>query len=536
MVQAAALGVSASAVGAVLARNAPSAAAAVARQDAPTPGGMLREGYDLDFSRLDPVSTNWFDPAFYALFESVIIDNPEGGLDPQLATAWEIEPDGTKVTFTIREGAKFHTGRAVDATAIKEVYEAIKDPKNASPLAVLFTPVESIEAPDPQTVILNLSNPYYEVLNVVKTGYWAIVNMDTRNADGEAFGQTTVDGTGPFTFKEWVPGSHVEVTKWAEYPGSDVSYFTNKGPAYLDGIRWSAILEAAQRALQIENGEIDTLRNPALQDVSRLQGNPDLTIQSFSEPSGYIFGQNFDKTELDFHEPKMRRAISHAIDRQAIVKALLFDLGAPLYGPITPSDKFYTPEVEQFNQFDLDAAKALVAELGWTAGADGILEKNGQRMAFTLTAQEESFNRDLASVIQASLRELGMEVTVETLDRGSYFTALSEGPDSYLFYYLWAVPIDVVILFVGTATAGAPNWGKASVPEVDAAIKAWQNAGTEEALIEAGNQFQLSIAELLPTIPLVVRNTVWVNRPNVHGWAPHQYDIYPHYNDVWMDQ
>ena len=528
----AALGVSAGALSALLADEA--AATAAVRQEEPRSGGTLREGYDLDFSRLDPVATNWYDPAFFALFESLLIDSPEGELQPQLATEWEAAADGRTVSFTIREGATFHSGRRVDAQAVKEVYDAIKDPANASPLSVLFAPVEAIEAADERTVTLTLSHPYYEVLNVVKTGYWAIVNIDTRTELGERFGQAEVDGTGPFRFQEWVPGSHVAVTRWDEYPGSIVPYFENKGVAYLDGIRWEAILEAAQRAVRIENGEIDTLRNPALQDVARLEGNPDLTVTTFSEPSGYLFGQNFERTELDFHEQAMRQAISHAIDRQAIVRALLFDLGSPLYGPITPADKYFAPEVEAFNGFDLDRARELVAGLGWTAGGDGILEKNGQRMAFTLTVQEESFNRDLGSVIQAQLRELGMEVTVEALDRGSYFAKLTEGTDSYLFYYLWPVPIDVVILFVGTATSGAPNWGRASVPRVDEAIAAWQQAPDAEALAAAGVEFQVAIAETLPSIPLVVRNNVWVARPNVRGWLPHQYDIYPHYNDVWL--
>ena len=68
------------------------------------------------------------------------------------------------------------------------------------------------------------------------------------------------------------------------------------------------------------------------------------------------------------------------------------------------------------------------------------------------------------------------------------------------------------------------------------AITAWQQAANEDELKAAGSQFQLAIAENLPTIPLVVRNSVWVARPNVRGWLPHQYDIYPHYNDVWLAQ
>ena len=232
----------------------------------------------------------------------------------------------------------------------------------------------------------------------------------------------------------------------------------------------------------------------------------------------------------------MRQAISHAIDRQAIVTALLADLGSPLYGPITPADVYYDPAVEEFNQFDLEQARSMVAELGWTPGDDGILTKNGVRHAFNLSVQDESFNRDLASVLQASLAELGMEVTIEVLDRGAYFEKLTAGTDSSLFYYLWPVPIDVVSLFVGSGTIPAPNWSRANLPDVDAALEAWKQAANAEELAAAGNQFQLVIAEQLPTIPLVVRNSVWVARPNVHGWLPHAYDIYPHYNDVWLDQ
>jgi peptide/nickel transport system substrate-binding protein len=327
----------------------------------------------------------------------------------------------------------------------------------------------------------------------------------------------------------------VTVTRWDDYPGSIVPYFTNKGTAYLDGIRWESILEAAQLALRIENAEIDTLRNPALQDVARLETNPDLSVSNFSEPSGYLLNTNFERTDLDFHEQSMRQAISHAIDRPAIVTALLADLGSPLYGPITPADVFYDPGVEEFNQFDLELAKSMVAELGWTPGDDGILTKNGVRHAFSLVVRPESFSRDLGSVLQASLAELGMEVAIEALDVAAYFDKLTTGADSSLFYYLWPVPIDVVSLFVGSGTIPAPNWSRAKLPDVDAALDAWKQAANAEELAAAGNQFQLVIAEQLPTIPLVVRNSIWVSRPNVHGWLPHQYDIYPHYNDVWLD-
>ena len=382
-----------------------------------------------------------------------------------------------------------------------------------------------------------MAHPYYEVLNVVKTGFWAIANIETRNELAEQYGQSGVDGTGPFLFGEWVPGSHVTVTRWEDYPGSIVPYFTNKGTAYLDGIRWETILEAAQRAVRIENAEIDTLAQPRAAGRGPARKQPGPLGLELQRALGLHHQPNFQRTDLDFHELTMRQAMSHAIDRQAIVTTLLADLGSPLYGPITPADVYYNPAVEEFNQFDLEQAKSMVAELGWTPGDDGILTKNGVRHAFSLVVQAESFNRDLASVLQASLAELGMEVTIEALDRGSYFRKITpEGADSSLFYYLWPVPIDVVSLFVGSSatTPAAQLEPRQASGRRRGASTHGSNAANAEELAEAGNQFQSVIAEQLPTIPLVVRNSVWVSRPNVHGWLPHQYDIYPHYNDVWL--
>ena len=80
------------------------------------------------------------------------------------------------------------------------------------------------------------------------------------------------------------------------------------------------------------------------------------------------------------------------------------------------------------------------------------------------------------------------------------------------------------------------NWGRAKLPDVDAAHRSVEASGKRRGIGGGGEPVPVVIAEQLPTIPLVVRNSVWVSRPNVHGWLPHQYDIYPHYNDVWLDQ
>jgi peptide/nickel transport system substrate-binding protein len=501
-------------------------------------GGTLREGYDLDFSRMDPIATTWYDPGFYALYQSIVNKDPQGRIVPDIATSWKVSRDGKTVTFKLRKGLKFHSGRPLTAQAIKQVYDAIANPKSGSPLRSVWVPhVQRTLAPNATTLVLKLAHPYYDVFNIVQTGYWAIVNTQTRTQVGVTnYGKKVIDGSGPFTFGEWVPGSHVTVKRWEEFPGSVVPYFKNKGKAYLDGIRWIAILEAAQRAIKIERGEIDTLRGPNYPDIPRLQKNKDMTVTRLKEWSGYLFGPNFKRTNLGFDDLRVRQAMSHAIDREAIAEKLLFGYAFPMYGPITSADKAYTRQVEKFNRYNPDLSERLLAQAGWKKGSGGILEKDGQKMSFELTIQAETFNQQLGSVIQAQLREIGMDAKVKAYDRGTYFNKLFGGTDSWIFFYLWPVPIDVITLFVNSAAADGkgPNWTNAKIPAIDAGINRYLSARNAKQLNAASANLQVLIAQNLPVIPIVNREAFWVHRKNVHGYLVHQWNLYPYYNDVWL--
>ena len=532
-----ALGLGMSAITGLLAETAVAGRRAP-RAEAAKVGGTLREGYDLDFSRMDPIATSWYDPGFYALYHSIVNKDPKGRIVPDIATGWKISPDGLTVTFKLRKGLKFHSGRPLTSTAIKEVYDAIADPKSGSPLRSDWVPaVKQTLAPNPTTLVLKLSHPYYDVLNIVQTGYWAIVNTKTRNAVGATnYGKKVIDGSGPFTFVEWVPGDHVTVKRWEDYPGSIVPYFKNKGKAYLDGIKWTAILDAPQRATQIENGEIDTLRGPNYPDVARLLKNKDLNVTRLKEWSGYILGANFKRTDLGFDDIRVRQAMSHAIDRKAIADKLLLGYGFPMYGPVTSADKGYTKAVEKYNQVDVDKAKSLLDAAGWKEGSGGIREKDGKKMSFEITIQAESFNQQLGAVIQAELKNIGMDAKVKAYDRGTYFNKLFGGTDAWIFFYLWPVPMDVVTLFINSAAADGkgPNWSNAKIPSIDRGIALYQSSRNEAQLNKRSADLQVEVAKQLPFIPIVNREAFWVKRPNVHGYLVHQWNLYPYYNDVWL--
>lgn len=183
---------------------------------APKVGGQLREGYNRDVSKHDPITTNWYDPAFSCIYETVVTFDLDGAVVPQFASGYNISDDGLTYTFDIPEGRVSHSGGAVGAKQVAELLQVIKDTSFIG--GVSTVPMEGYSAEGNQ-VVMKMKNAWLGALNPHTTGYWALTNIDTWKAAGgsdpsSTYGTETADGTGPFTHTEWVPGSHSLVTRW----------------------------------------------------------------------------------------------------------------------------------------------------------------------------------------------------------------------------------------------------------------------------------------------------------------------------------
>src|SRR5262249_39168695 len=141
--KAAGLGLSLPAISAILAGRSSAAThrtgtAARSAQSSVQVGGTLREGYDLDFSRMDPINTSWYDPGFFALYEAVITLDPKAKFVPQLATSWSTKNNGKTWVLKIKKGAKFHSGAPLTASSVAAVFTAIINPKSGSPQLAMW--------------------------------------------------------------------------------------------------------------------------------------------------------------------------------------------------------------------------------------------------------------------------------------------------------------------------------------------------------------------------------------------------------------
>jgi peptide/nickel transport system substrate-binding protein len=497
------------------------------------PGGTLREGYDRDFSRMDPINTTWYDPGFFALYEGIITLDPKRKFVPEIAEKWSPSSDGKVWTFKIRKGLKFHSGAPLDAQALADVFNEIINPKAGSPQIAQWAPIEKTVAKDATTLEVHVKHTFANLPNVVSTGYSRVVNLKLRNELGADYGKKEIDGSGPFEFVEWVPGDHVTVKRWEEYPGAIVPFFVNKRTAYLDEIRWTYVAETATRALQLQNRELDSLKGPAPQDIERLQADPELVVTEIGEQALWYLGLNFER--LGFGDLRVRQAVAHALDRQAIVDKLVFGHGRPAFGPIPPASPDYNDAVEEHNGFDLTKAKELMTAAGWKVGGDDILTKDGQKFSFQLTTSVDSFEKQLASVVQEQLRALGMEVRVRNFDEATKFEQLGKGVDAFLFKYSWPNTYDVYIVISESKAAPIPNWQRTKLRDLDKAHSKYQHAATPEELNAASHEGQLVGAEQLPFVPIFGPSTAWVTQKYVRNYLPISWNLYPYYTDVWMD-
>lgn len=524
------LGLGATALGPLLAAcgssASPSSSGTSGATGAPKSGGTFKEGYDRDFTPPNPVANNWADPDYNALFEALVMRNPEGAIVPMLADQFSSGPTGW--TFHLRQGLKFQSGAPLTPAAVVEDFNLFRSPKTGQN-SPFWTPIYDVAA-EGDNVVCKTHHPFQAFQETVVTEYSYIMNPKTWKAEGAKYGTEATDGTGPFLMSSYVPGQHVIAKRWNDYPGSIVPFFTNKGKAYLEQIEWIPITDATQRAPQIQTGLVDAVKNPPPQDVNTLKADQNLVVLEFQELSNFFLSVNLGDTSLGFDDVRVRQAISHAIDRQAIVQAIFLGHAAATYGPVMTRWKWYNPAVEQYNKFDLELAGSLLDDAGWKMGSSGVRTKGGKPLAFTTYNLTDTTQNQVMDAIAQMLAKVGVQMTVDSLASAAFYPKLTVNTTSYAFKWLWSSPIDVVALFVAFYQPKT-----ASLKPVYDAFNAWQTAGDTAQLKQAALNYQEVFAKLIPLIPIYTQNSIWVHTKNVVGWQPNQANLYPFYNDVWLE-
>jgi len=496
---------------------------------APRRGGILREAFDYDFSRVDPAAGAHVDPPWCAIYETALIFDEYGRPGPMIVDRWSSEQDDLVWRLHIRSGARFHSGTACDARAVAAAFDIHRDPV-ASPVNQFFwAPVSDVSV-DGGDVLIHLRHPYAGLPTLLRSWHSAIHDPGRRAAGGEAYGWEEASGTGPFRLGHWERGVSLQVDRWAGFPGTAVEWLANRGPAYLDGVRWVAILDERERAAALEAGEVDCAQNPSVLDVARLRQHPDLEVIVHQQSALAYLAVDHETRELGFHDVRVRRALSLALDRERLAREDLAGIGWPAHGPIPSHSLWYEPAVESAASCDPREAIRLLDAAGCMPDADGV------RLRFPVLVLEDATLRRVAASVAGMLRAVGVLIDLRPVDGfATFYGRLGEHPPAFLSKWLWPDPVDAIIGFIDSRSHVGPNWQRASIPAIDAACDRWRHAPDADTQRQAASDIQRLSAEHLPLIPLYHPPAVWAHHRRVHGWRPLPTNLYPLYNDVWLE-
>jgi peptide/nickel transport system substrate-binding protein len=321
---------------------------------------------------------------------------------PLLAESWSHTPDGKTYTFVLRKGIKFSDGAPFDAGAVKFSFERAKAPGSTNKAKkAVFDNISSVVVHDPHTVILVLNNA--EAMLPFRLGENTAVILHPNTAAQAA---TQPVGTGPYLLERWNKGSAVTLVRWdghraaARVPVRRVSFRFINDPA-------------AQVAALLA-GDIDGMpRFGALQALKQFQGDPRFTVVVGSTAGKGIVAINNRKAP--FNDVRVRRAITHAIDRQAFIDGAQEGLGRPIGSHFAPTDLGYL-DLTKVTPHDPDKARALLREAGITTPLN-----------VTLTLPPPQYARKGGEIIAAQLAKVGINAKIENVEWAQWLAGPFKG-------------------------------------------------------------------------------------------------------------
>jgi peptide/nickel transport system substrate-binding protein len=408
-------------------------------------------------------------PVFVGL---TVYANSRQKTEPGIASSWEVSDDGLEYTFHIRPGLKWSDGETLDADDVIFTSQVATDPKIHSGMYdILQTGGKpwKFEKIDSVTVKVVLPAPFGPVVDVIGSMYLVPKHkLEAAYNAGkyeEMWGVNTkpseIVSNGPFVIKEYVPGEKCVLARNPHYWEVDRN---NTRLPYLDEYVFLIVKDLNTMALKFQSGETDLIdpiqgdQVPLFEDDQQKGGykvfdmGPDVAtdfmwfnLNPGKNPQGKYFVEPW-KHKI-FMDVRFRRAISHAINRDGIVKSVLQGRGVPLYEPYTSANKvWFDPNVPKFS-YDPAKAKALLDEMGLVdRNGDGIRDTpDGKTVEFTLhTNSENNLRKSFGTVITENLKAVGVRVNFQPLEFNTLITRLREDYqyESILLGLSSAVPPD----------------------------------------------------------------------------------------------
>ncbi|MDW4500009.1 ABC transporter substrate-binding protein [Sulfitobacter sp. D35] len=453
------------------------------------------------------------------VYEGLVRRGKDMSVEPALATAWEAIGEGEGWRFTLREGVSFHDGAAFDADDVVFSYERASSEE--ADTSSWFAPVTEVVKVDDYTVdiLTSAPNPIFpgSIANwMIMDSGWAEAN-DAARPDKESgnFATLNANGTGAFRVTVREPGLRTELEPHDAWWG-EVEHNITKATV-------QPVQNPATALAALLSGDVDFINPVPIQDVARLQENPDVKVIQGIEARVIVLGfphvaetLKFSSETTDanpFADPKVRQAVAHAINVPAILQTIMRGGAEAANQLVSPAMSGYSEALSDRPAYDVEAAKALLAEAGYPDG-----------FSFGLKCPNNRYLNDEAvcQAVTAMLAQAGMRATLDAMPVQNYWPELREGNfDMYLLgwspgtfdaehpiRFLVATPNDEKKL-------GSWNFGGYSNARIDELLPMIQSELDESRRQEMLDETAQILQDDTAYVPLYVQPLVWGARSNI---------------------
>ena len=375
----------------------------------------------LEPPHLDPTSAaaGAIDSVLYAnVFEGLTRFGADGSVNPGLAQSWQISDDGLSYTFSLQGGVMFHDGTTMDSQDVKFSLDRARAEDSVNAQKALYAGIENVAALDKTTARVTLSEPNGSFLFNLAWGDAVIVAEDSI-----ADIKTMPIGTGAFKFTNWVQGDKIDLSRNEAYWGT---------PAKLDKVTFKFISDPTAAFAAVMAEDVNAFVGfPAPENLPQFEADPRFQVLVGSTEGETILSTNNKMPPFD--NVKVREALAHAIDRQAIIDGAMFGYGTPIGTHFAPHNPDYV-DLTAKSSYDPEMAKALLAEAGYPDG-----------FTTTLKLPPPSYARRGGEIIAAQLRQVGIETEVSNLEWAQWLEQVFRGKDYGLTIVSHTEPFDIGI-------------------------------------------------------------------------------------------
>ena len=439
----------------------------------PEIGGRIIMSSLGDFVNMNPYLAT--DAASHLIISQILVSPLEYDKNlqivPYAAKSYEVLDGGKRIRITLRKDITWEDGVPLTAKDVEFTFRFVTDPKTPTPYADDFLAVKEFRLIDDYTFEATYEHAYARALISWMSDILPKHVLEEQDPATAAFNRKPI-GAGPYRLKEWVAGTRLILE------ASDTHF---RGRPYVSEAVFRVIPDLSTMFLELKAGKLDSMSLTPQQFLYQTKGQKwDAEYNKYRYlSSGYAY-LGYNMLRPMFQDVRVRKALTHAIDREGIVKGVLLGLGEVAIGPYKPDTWVYNTQIKPYG-YAPDMAKKMLAEAGWTdTDGDGTLDKDGKPFEFTILTNQGNDQRiKTATIIQSQLKAIGIQIKIRTVEWAAFLKEFVHKGRFDAIISGWNIIQDPDISMVWSseqAKDGGLNHTRYKNPELDMLLKQGQQS------------------------------------------------------------